>query len=446
VTIKKSDSSSNAIVLGGTIDGVVNRTLANEDDSIVIQSDGTEWFRPMLTASGNDDYANAVFTVGALVANTATVSATNIIVDGKDFSASSWVKSNVTVLADNVVAPDGTLTGDKLTTTATSGYVYQELTGSSASSMTISCSFQQGNGNTQNFGLYDQTAGAWMLRMAITWAAGVATSIVAVGGAGSNFTITSQGGGWYLISGNTTGAWIAGRTLRYYIYPGWLGEPGFPSSKYVWNARCYPTVNAISATGPVAITGNVAITGTLGITSTITASSLTASRAVFTDASKNLVSIATTGSGSVVLAISPTITGTANIAGITYTTALGSLTAYATPSAFTQTLSSQFASTVSGATLMGYGTTGDVTLKGRSGNDAFYVAANTLNCVAKGSMTVTTGFGCNAAAAQTAYASGGALNAYVTGGFGLDSDANMSALHGLVVNIRAALVSNGIMS
>jgi hypothetical protein len=38
------------------------------------------------------------------------------------------------------------------------------------------------------------------------------------------------------------------------------------------------------------------------------------------------------------------------------------------------------------------------------------------------------------------------LAAYVTGAFGLDSDAHMSALHALVVKIRAALVANGIMS
>jgi len=55
-------------------------------------------------------------------------------------------------------------------------------------------------------------------------------------------------------------------------------------------------------------------------------------------------------------------------------------------------------------------------------------------------------FGCNAAAAQTAYASGGALAAYATGAYGLNSDVNMSALHALVVKMRAALVANGIMS
>lgn len=55
-------------------------------------------------------------------------------------------------------------------------------------------------------------------------------------------------------------------------------------------------------------------------------------------------------------------------------------------------------------------------------------------------------FGCNGAAAQAAYASGGALAAYGAGAFGFDSDAHASALYAMVVSIRAALVANGIMS
>ncbi len=63
-----------------------------------------------------------------------------------------------------------------------------------------------------------------------------------------------------------------------------------------------------------------------------------------------------------------------------------------------------------------------------------------------GNCRISTGFGCNGATPQTAYVSGGALAAYVTGGFGLDSDVNMQAMYTLVTNMRAALVANGIMS
>ena len=63
-----------------------------------------------------------------------------------------------------------------------------------------------------------------------------------------------------------------------------------------------------------------------------------------------------------------------------------------------------------------------------------------------GALRCSTGFGCNGKTPQTAYASGGALAAYGTGAFGFDSDAHASALHALVVSIRAALVADGIMS
>jgi hypothetical protein len=72
--------------------------------------------------------------------------------------------------------------------------------------------------------------------------------------------------------------------------------------------------------------------------------------------------------------------------------------------------------------------------------------APTYSLDVTGNFRCSTGFGCNGTNPQTAYASGGALAAYVTGAFGLDSDAHMSALHALVAGIRAALVANGIMS
>lgn len=61
-------------------------------------------------------------------------------------------------------------------------------------------------------------------------------------------------------------------------------------------------------------------------------------------------------------------------------------------------------------------------------------------------LKVLEAFGCNGAAVQTAYVSGGALAAYGAGTKGLDTDVNMSALHAMVVSIRACLVANGMMS
>ncbi len=65
-----------------------------------------------------------------------------------------------------------------------------------------------------------------------------------------------------------------------------------------------------------------------------------------------------------------------------------STTAIATPGAYSATTFTGFASTVSGATLMGYGTTGDVTLKNRSGTDVLVVTSNTLNITLAGALAV----------------------------------------------------------
>jgi len=76
------------------------------------------------------------------------------------------------------------------------------------------------------------------------------------------------------------------------------------------------------------------------------------------------------------------------VTSVTYTTKSISTTALATPSALVATTSEVFASTVSGATLMGYGTTGDVTLKNRAGTDVLVVTANTLNVTMAGALAM----------------------------------------------------------
>jgi hypothetical protein len=78
----------------------------------------------------------------------------------------------------------------------------------------------------------------------------------------------------------------------------------------------YETDN-ITLSGNLSADGNLTIGGVAGIDGVVTLDNLTASRAVFTGASKELVSVDTTGTGNVVRAISPTLTGTLAAADIT---------------------------------------------------------------------------------------------------------------------------------
>lgn len=84
--------------------------------------------------------------------------------------------------------------------------------------------------------------------------------------------------------------------------------------------------------------------------------------------------------GAVVLGV------TANTTTLTMTGRLASLTALATPSAFAATAMTTFASTVSGAALMGFGTGSDVALLNRAGTSAFYVYPNTTSVVVVGDL------------------------------------------------------------
>lgn len=66
-----------------------------------------------------------------------------------------------------------------------------------------------------------------------------------------------------------------------------------------------------------------------------------------------------------------------------------STTALATPSAIAATAFNAFASTVSGATLMGFGTTADVTLKNRAGTDVVKIGPNTTTTTLGGALSFT---------------------------------------------------------
>ena len=85
-----------------------------------------------------------------------------------------------------------------------------------------------------------------------------------------------------------------------------------------------------------------------------------------------------------------TVASDAGVSGtsLTATTLVQSSTALATPSALAATALNAFASTVSGATLMGYGTTHDATLKNRAGTTALGVTANTTDVTAAGALDV----------------------------------------------------------
>lgn len=192
--------------------------------------------------------------------------------------------------------------------------------------------------------------------------------------------------------------------------------------------------------------GNAAFVTTAGQTYTFPTTSATMAR---TDAANTFagaqtfgssISTSTSGTGSAIK-IAPGTTGSKflyfgstpgdNASGITFYEASNSTTNWEVGTNIT----------VSGAYQFIPSTTGGGTTYTTSVCDIA-----TTGVTITGTHTVSGGFGCNTKAAQTAYASGGALNAYGAGVNGFDTSGNASALHAMVVAIRAALVANGIMS
>lgn len=74
----------------------------------------------------------------------------NLLVYSEDFSQTNWVKQNgFTVSANSVAAPDGTLTADTASRSATNQYLYQTFAGGSGT-FTLSCWVRTASGS-QNF-------------------------------------------------------------------------------------------------------------------------------------------------------------------------------------------------------------------------------------------------------------------------------------------------------
>lgn len=119
---------------------------------------------------------------------------------------------------------------------------------------------------------------------------------------------TGLGNLWFEIANASTGAVTVnhadGSTLMLTIPSGgacFIVLADNSTSNGTWSTRFYMPANASYGTA------GMSITGTLTASSTIQNAALTASSAVATDGSKNLVSVTNTGSGNNVLATSPTL-------------------------------------------------------------------------------------------------------------------------------------------
>ena len=161
-------------------------------------------------------------------------SRTNLVTYSSQFDNAAWTKSQSSITADTIVAPDGTLTGDKLvenTAATAQHYTYQLGKTITATSNTASVYLKAGERTSVYFVIYDGSN----LGATFNLTSGTITST----DSGVTSSITSVGNGWYrCIITRTTSASANGGMSILPVVAGstsYTGD-GF-SGVFIWGAQ-----------------------------------------------------------------------------------------------------------------------------------------------------------------------------------------------------------------
>jgi hypothetical protein len=160
---------------------------------------------------------------------------TNLATYSADFSNAAWTKNSLSITSNTIVAPDGTLTGDKFIANSSATYHYgSQNTGSVSAPWTFSCYAKAGEYSRVGFA-YTNTGYVFFNLLT-----GVQEGTV--GGGITSTSITAVGNGWYRISFTSTST-ASGANVGIYLFNGSYssGEPTFSgdgfSGAFIWGAQ-----------------------------------------------------------------------------------------------------------------------------------------------------------------------------------------------------------------
>lgn len=120
---------------------------------------------------------------------------TNVRTWSQQFDNAAWSKNNLTVAANTIIAPDGTLTGDKLIENAVNSSHTVSGTISAAGTCTLSFYLKAAERTRVSLTIYDVGAGT-----SYGTSFDLYSGVVGTNSAGSTATITPVGNGWFRCS------------------------------------------------------------------------------------------------------------------------------------------------------------------------------------------------------------------------------------------------------
>ena len=157
---------------------------------------------------------------------------TNLLTYSEEFDNASWPKSNAAITANQAIAPDGTLTADKLEQTATAGnrYVYRgSLQSTAPAGQYVVSIFVKPVSPVEKFRLRVDAPGQANILFAYDFASEIKTQEFNCIG-----TVTSVGDGWYRMSSAFTADFDIANVV-YDLHPYQDGSIG--DFVYLWGAQ-----------------------------------------------------------------------------------------------------------------------------------------------------------------------------------------------------------------
>lgn len=160
---------------------------------------------------------------------------TNLVLRSEEFDNALWSKGGVTVTANAITAPDGTLTADLLTSAGgvSSENIARAITVTGNGTKCLAVYLKAGTAAVTALNVFDNTASVSRHIVNVTWTAGVPT-IATAAGVGTLYPVEALANGWYRILFSVDNV-VAANSNTVVIYP--TGTSIAAGSVYAWGAQ-----------------------------------------------------------------------------------------------------------------------------------------------------------------------------------------------------------------